>query len=184
MHRLLQAVHVQAPHIQQKRQRFCNFSRIEELRRYAQLPALESDWVRTALPSLKTIEERGRKSIVSSTLIHCDLAPDNVLIDEDRRPVFVDWGHAYLGNYLFDVASILLRIRSDGAWSEALDDLLAENMVNVRDHEVLTEMIVLATGLFLSQSVGEEEAPSKSLFDERMRYSMAGIRWLMERFDA
>lgn len=133
-------------------------------------------WLDAHRDQLATLERDGRARMNSTRLLHCDLAADNVLLQQSGQAVLVDWSHASLGDPAFDLAALCIRVRADSAVSPQFTRAVEE----LSERHSWVSMLVLATGMFLEVSRGERERPSGSLSAERARFSQAGVTLIQE----
>jgi aminoglycoside phosphotransferase (APT) family kinase protein len=175
---MLAPLEVVAPRITDRANRFTAFQRVGDQARLSRLPHPLQKWILANIERLRRLESDGCHLVSRNTVMHCDLAVDNLLFRADGTVCLIDWSHAHLGNQLYDLASLLIRVRADAAWSTQLESDLRAS-IHVQWSEWLP-MLVLATGSFLQESAGEIERPSRDLADERLRYAGAGVAWLTE----
>jgi aminoglycoside phosphotransferase len=182
LYEILREMKFEARILEQEQGRFRTFANSLELPRSEALGPDRVDWVERQRGTLVQLERFGREQMDARDLMHCDLAADNVLMRTRDRPMFVDWGHARLGNQAFDLASLLIRVRAENAWSPAMDRLVATSAL-VGSQMSWAAMLALATGMFLETSRGEADRPSETLSEQRATYSRAGIDLLKEVLD-
>jgi aminoglycoside phosphotransferase (APT) family kinase protein len=71
------------------------------------------DWSARHLDRLAELESRWTDAAAGTTLLHCDVRADNMLITEDGV-VFVDWPHACTGAPWFDVVTFAPSVAMQG----------------------------------------------------------------------
>jgi aminoglycoside phosphotransferase (APT) family kinase protein len=70
-------------------------------------------WAAERLDELAALEEGWAEGAAGSTLLHCDVRADNILLTPDRV-VFVDWPHACVGAAWFDLVAFLPSVAMQG----------------------------------------------------------------------
>jgi Ser/Thr protein kinase RdoA (MazF antagonist) len=70
-------------------------------------------WAAGQLGELAALEEGWAEGAAGSTLLHCDVRADNILLTPDRV-VFVDWPHACIGAAWIDLLAFLPSVAMQG----------------------------------------------------------------------
>jgi Phosphotransferase enzyme family len=66
-------------------------------------PARLDTWSARHLDRLAELESGWRDAVAGSTLLHCDVRSDNLLVTRDGDVAFVDWPHACVGAPIMDL---------------------------------------------------------------------------------
>jgi hypothetical protein len=117
-------------------------------------PAALDEWSGRNLERLAELESGWREAVQGSTLLHCDVRSDNLLVTRNGV-VFVDWPHACVGAPVFDLVAWAPSVVLEGG--PAPEDLLAlSESGSALDRDALA-ILVAAFGGFL---VGHSLRPS------------------------
>ena len=84
-----------------------------ELAAMSASPAALDEWSGRNLERLAELESGWRDAVQGSTLLHCDVRSDNLLVTRNGV-VFVDWPHACVGAPVFDLVAWAPSVRAGG----------------------------------------------------------------------
>ena len=136
-------------------------------------PADLDPWVAAHLDDLRAAADRGLASVATgSTLAHCDVRADNLLVRRDGSVVVVDWPYGCVGPRWLDTVLLTMNVLAHGG---AGDRLLAGI-----DPRAATDVIAGFTGDFLDRS----RHPSPGIRNVRAfqrAHADAVLPWLRER---
>lgn len=108
-------------------------------------------WARRHFDRLLALEEAWSPGAAGTTLVHCDIRADNLLVTPERVFV-VDWPHACRGAPWVDLLLMLPGVAMQGGprpW-EAFDD---HRVARGADPEAVTRMVCGLAGFFISRSL-------------------------------
>jgi aminoglycoside phosphotransferase (APT) family kinase protein len=133
-------------------------------------------WVAAHLDELRAAADRGLAAVATgSTLVHCDLRADNLLVRPDGSVVVVDWPYGCIGPAWLDTLLLAMNVLVYGGPG---DRLLAGI-----DPRVATDLIAGFTGDFLERSRHPSPGiPYVRAFQRAQADAM--LPWLRERFPA
>ena len=108
------------------------------------------DWSARHLDRLAELESRWTAAVAGTTLLHCDVRADNMLITENGV-VFVDWPHACTGAPWFDVVifapSVAMQGGPDPEWL-----LGRARSADGADPDAVTAVVTAVAGYFTWQA--------------------------------
>jgi Ser/Thr protein kinase RdoA (MazF antagonist) len=139
-------------------------------------PADLDPWVATHLDDLRAAADRGLAAVATgSTLVHCDLRADNLLVRPDGSVVVVDWPYGCIGPAWLDTLLLAMNVLVyDGPGDRILDGI---------DPGVATDLIAGFTGDFLERSrLPSPGIPYVRAFQRAQADAM--LPWLRQRFRA
>ena len=133
-------------------------------------------WVAAHLGDLCAAADRGLAAVATgSTLVHCDLRADNLLVRPDGSVVVVDWPYGCVGPAWLDTLLLAMNVLVYGGPGDRLLDGI--------DPRVAADLIAGFTGDFLERS----RHPSPGIRYVRAfqrAQADAMLPWLRERFAA
>jgi hypothetical protein len=108
-------------------------------------PADLHPWVVTHLDDLRAAADRGLAAVATgSTLVHCDVRADNLLVRPDGSVVVVDWPYGCVGPAWLDTLLLAMNVLVHGGPGDRL-------LYGI-DPRVATDLIAGFTGDFLDRS--------------------------------
>ena len=114
-----------------------------------------------------------------STLVHCDLRDDNMIIGADGKGWIVDWNFPALGKPFVDLVTLLMSARGDGHDVEAI--LAASPLTADEDKEAIDSLIA-DLALYYAIASGDPEPDGSPHLREHQRWSAVVVAdWLAER---
>ncbi|NEA43131.1 aminoglycoside phosphotransferase family protein [Streptomyces sp. SID11385] len=140
----------------------------------AGLPA----WARARLPALAEREAGWPDAVAGTTLLHCDLRADNLLLteDPDRPVVFVDWPHAATGAAWFDVVGMGPSVLMGAPGLRPLLD--AHLSARGADPAAVATALVGVAGLFLTSAARPAPPGLPTLRPFQRAQGEAALTWL------
>jgi aminoglycoside phosphotransferase (APT) family kinase protein len=117
-----------------------------ELAAMSEPPAALDEWSGRNLERLAELESGWRDAVQGSTLLHCDVRSDNLLVTK-KGIVFVDWPHACVGAPVFDLVAWAPSVALEGG--PAPEDLLALSESGADLDRDALAVLVAAFGGFL-----------------------------------
>ena len=127
------------------------FSGWAELAAMPAPPAALDEWSGRNLERLAELEAAWREAVHGSTLLHCDVRADNLLVTK-KGGVFVDWPHACVGTPVFDLVAWAPSVVLEGG--PAPEDLLAlSESGSVLDRDALAVLVAAFSGFLVRHSL-------------------------------
>ena len=117
-----------------------------EMAAMAQPPEGLDEWSGRHLSRLAELESGWPDAVAGSTLLHCDVRSDNLLVTR-TGVVFVDWPHACVGAPVFDLVAWAPSVELEGGPSP--EDLLALSAHGATTDPDVVAPLVAAFGGFL-----------------------------------
>jgi Ser/Thr protein kinase RdoA (MazF antagonist) len=112
-------------------------------------PDLDS-WAVANVPVLHAAAARGLATLShGSTLAHCDIRADNLLVRRDGRPVFVDWPRGCIAPDWLDRVLLAVNVLVNGG---AAGPAQAESVLTGIDPGAATDVVAGLTGYFVDRS--------------------------------
>jgi hypothetical protein len=122
-----------------------------ELAAMTEPPAALDAWSGRNLERLAALESGWRDAVQGSTLLHCDVRSDNLLVSADAV-VFVDWPHACVGTPIFDLVAWAPSVALEGG--PAPEDLLAlSQSCSAFDRDALAALVAAFGGFLVGHSL-------------------------------
>jgi len=122
-----------------------------ELAAMSEPPAVLDEWSGRNLERLAELESGWRDAVQGSTLLHCDIRSDNLLVTRNGI-VFVDWPHACVGTPVFDLVAWAPSVALEGG--PAPEDLLAlSESGSVLDRDALAALVAAFGGFLVRHSL-------------------------------
>jgi Ser/Thr protein kinase RdoA (MazF antagonist) len=108
-------------------------------------PADLDPWIAAHLDGLQAAADRGLAAVATgSTLVHCDVRADNLLVRPDGSVVVVDWPYGCVGPEWLDTVLLAMNVLVHGGPGDRLLDGI--------DPQVAADLIAGFTGDFLERS--------------------------------
>jgi hypothetical protein len=117
-----------------------------DLAAMVQPPAGLDDWTGRHLSRLAELESGWPDALAGSTLLHCDVRSDNLLVTA-AGVVFVDWPHACVGAPVFDLVAWAPSVELEGG--PPPEELLALSVTGASSDRDAVAPLVAAFGGFL-----------------------------------
>lgn len=79
------------------------------------------------------------KEVFSRGFCHHDYAHHNILVDDNRELIIIDFDYCILDSHLHDLSSLLIRSMKDGKWEDKKADLILnayEKKIGVENYEI------------------------------------------------
>ena len=122
-----------------------------ELAASAEPPEGLDEWSSRHLSRLAELESGWPDAIAGSTLLHCDVRSDNMLVTR-AGVVFVDWPHACVGAPVFDLVAWAPSVELEGG--PLPEDLLALSSSGSEvDHDVVVPLVAAFSGFLVGHSL-------------------------------
>ena len=125
---------------------------------WAELAALDrppeglSAWSARHLDRLAGLESGWRDAVAGSTLLHCDVRSDNLLVTDGGGVVFVDWPHACVGVPVLDLVAWAPSVALEGGPApEGLLGLSAHG--SAADPGVVAVLVAAFAGFLVAHSL-------------------------------
>jgi aminoglycoside phosphotransferase (APT) family kinase protein len=134
---------------------------------------------RDRLPELVRLEGRLPGYAESTSLIHCDLRLDNVLIDAAGDAWICDWNWVCYGPGWFDVAGLLVTAYASGLDADAL--FAAHPAAATAPPDGLDATLAALSGYWLSRAAGDPSSASPHLRPHQQWSGEMALAWLAER---
>ena len=113
-----------------------------------------------------------------STLLNLDVRADNVVLDPDGRPWFVDWPWACRGPAAVDVVVLLVDAAVAGHDPE---EWLARSSAAGADPELITDILAVLTGVWALGATRAEPPGTRGIRAFQRAHLTAGANWLRQR---
>lgn len=114
-----------------------------------------------------------------STLVHCDLRDDNVIIGADGKGWIVDWNFPVLGKPFVDLVTLLMSARGDG---HDVDAILAASPLTTADDKEAIDSLLADLALYYAIAAGGPQPDGSPHLREHQRWSGIVVAdWLAER---
>jgi hypothetical protein len=122
-----------------------------EMAAMAQPPAGLDEWSSRNLSRLAELESGWPNALAGSTLLHCDVRSDNLLVT-GAGVVFVDWPHACVGAPVFDLVAWAPSVQLEGG--PAPEELLALSATgSAVDREAVAPLVAAFGGFLVGHSL-------------------------------
>jgi Phosphotransferase enzyme family len=105
------------------------------------------EWTRRHVEFLADLEAEWEAAAVGTSLLHCDVRADNLLVRPDGTIVFVDWPHASVGAAWIDKLFFMPSIGLHGGPSPIEVENQLEPFVDA-DPDAINRVLVAMTGYF------------------------------------
>jgi phosphotransferase family enzyme len=136
-------------------------------------------WAGRSLTRLAELEASWEQAAYGSSLVHCDLRSDNLLLTDDRVYV-VDWPSACIAQPWFDLVCMLPSIQLDGGPSPEV--ICAEHpLTQAADPDAVTAVAAALTGYFVHSSRQSPPPGLPTLRAFQRAQGDIGLAWLRKR---
>jgi aminoglycoside phosphotransferase (APT) family kinase protein len=142
-------------------------------------PAGLDDWSMRHLASLIALEALASQAVAGSTLLHCDLRADNLLVTDDRV-IIVDWPHARIGAPWLDIAFFVPSVVMQGG-PPAAEVFAHHPASHDADPDAVNAAIAAIAGFFTRQSLQPPPPGLPTLRPFQAAQGAVARRWLAER---
>lgn len=149
---------------------------------WAELAALSphpeglDEWSRRNLSRLAELESGWPDAVAGSTLLHCDVRSDNLLVT-GSAVVFVDWPHASVGTPLVDLVAWAPSVTLEGG--PAPEGLLAvSESASAVDHRVLAVLVAAFSGFLVGHSLRPRPPGLPTLRSFQAAQGEVAVAWL------
>ena len=147
-----------------------------ELAAMAKPPDGLDEWSGCNLDRLATLESGWQDAVAGTTLLHCDLRADNMLVTDDGV-VFVDWPHACVGAAAFDLVAWAPSVVLEGG--PAPEDLLAlYGGAPAADRDVLAVLVAAFSGFLVEHSLRPSPPGLPTLRAFQAAQGAVALSWL------
>jgi aminoglycoside phosphotransferase (APT) family kinase protein len=133
-------------------------------------------WAAERLDELAALEARWAQGAAGSTLLHCDLRADNILLAPDRV-VFVDWPHACVGAAWIDLLAFVPSVAMQGGphpW-EIFDE---HPLGRVAPAEQVVPVVAALAGFFVDRSIQTPPPGLPTLREFQRAQGVEALAWL------
>jgi Ser/Thr protein kinase RdoA (MazF antagonist) len=137
-----------------------------------------SPWAAEHLGRLCHLEGRGVSAAEGVSLVHFDLHPRNILMNDDRV-LAVDWAFARLGNPLVDLVTLLSSVAADGADPDP--HAVAHPLAADADPGVLDALIAAHAGFCITASLQPAAPRRQPILDVKRALGLGALAWLEGR---
>ena len=142
-------------------------------------PAGLDAWAAQRLTELAQLESGWSEADVGTTLLHCDVRADNMLVT-DRGVVFVDWPHACVGAAEFDLLAWAPSVALEGGPSP--EELLAMSpRARAADPDAVTVLVAALSGFFVSHSLRPPPPGIPTIRAFQAAQGAVALSWLRHR---
>ncbi len=147
-----------------------------DLAAMARPPAGLDEWSGRNLSRLAELESGWPDALAGSTLLHCDVRSDNLLVTEGGV-VFVDWPHACVGAPLLDLVTWAPSVELEGG--PVPEELLALYRPTVTfDRDVVAVLVSAFGGFLVSHSLHEPPPGLPTLRAFQAAQGAVAVSWL------
>jgi hypothetical protein len=139
-------------------------------------PAGLDEWSRQSLDRLAELESGWPAAVEGSTLLHCDVRSDNLLVTSSGV-VFVDWPHACVGTPAFDLVAWAPSVVLEGG--PAPEDLLSLSASgSTVDAAVLAVLVAAFSGFLVEHSLRPSPPGLPTLRPFQAAQGAVALAWL------
>jgi hypothetical protein len=147
-----------------------------ELAAMARPPEGLDEWSGRNLGRLAELESGWRDAVAGSTLLHCDVRSDNLLV-RASDVVFVDWPHACVGAPVFDLVAWAPSVLLEGG--PAPEDLLAlHGPASAVDRDVVAVLAAAFSGFLVRHSLQPSPPGLPTLRAFQAAQGVVALDWL------
>jgi hypothetical protein len=149
---------------------------------WAELAALDDPpeglhgWSGRNLDRLAELESGWRAAVTGSTLLHCDVRSDNLLVTKSAV-VFVDWPHACVGAPVFDLVAWAPSVTLEGGPAPEQLFALSEPASGV-DRDVLAVLVAGFSGFLVCHSLRPPPPGLPTLRSFQAAQGEVAVAWL------
>lgn len=133
-------------------------------------------WAAERLDELAALEAGWADAAAGSTLLHCDIRADNILLAPDRV-VFVDWPHACVGAAWVDLVALLPSVAMQGGpppWEVFEAHPLGRDVPPER----LLPVVAALAGFFVERSIQSPPPGLPTLREFQRAQGIEALAWL------
>jgi hypothetical protein len=147
-----------------------------DLAAMADLPVALDEWSGRNLSRLAELESGWPNALGGSTLLHCDVRSDNLLVTRGGV-VFVDWPHACVGAPVFDLVAWAPSVALEGG--PGPEELLAlSGPASAVDRDVLVVLVAAFGGFLVRHSLQPPPPGLPTLRDFQAAQGAVALAWL------
>lgn len=137
-------------------------------------------WAAANLDLLASLESGWAEASAGSTMIHCDLRPDNLLIDGAGKVWLCDWNWPCLAAPWLDLVMLLAGVHASGLDADAL--LASHPVGSVAPADSVNAVLAAFGGMFVARSSEPPPAFASTWLRPHQRfYGEATLGWLRSR---
>jgi hypothetical protein len=152
-----------------------------ELAALGRAPEALDGWCSQNLDRLAQLESGWPAAVAGSTLLHCDVRSDNLLVT-NNGVVFVDWPHACVGAPVFDLVAWAPSVTLEGGPSP--EDLLALSAsVPTVDSAALAVLVAAFSGFVVEHSLRPAPPGLPTLRSFQAAQGEVALAWLRRLTD-
>jgi Ser/Thr protein kinase RdoA (MazF antagonist) len=134
-------------------------------------------WTTHNLDRLAELESAWPDAVAGSTLLHCDVRSDNLLVTASGDVVFVDWPHACVGAAVFDLVAWAPSVRLEGG--PPPEEMLALSpAAAVVDPDVLAVLVAAFSGFLVCHSLQPPPPGLPTLRSFQAAQGEVALHWL------
>ncbi len=147
-----------------------------ELAAMARPPEGLDEWSEKNLGRLAELESDWPDAVAGSTLLHCDVRSDNLLVTE-RGVVFVDWPHACVGAPIFDLVAWAPSVVLEGG-PEPEELLALHGPASAVDRDVVAVLAAAFSGFLVGHSLQPPPPGLPTLRSFQEEQGAVALAWL------
>jgi aminoglycoside phosphotransferase (APT) family kinase protein len=133
-------------------------------------------WAAEHLDELAALEASWAQGAAGSTLLHCDVRADNILLTPDRV-VFVDWPHACIGAAWIDLLAFLPSVAMQGGPSP-WEVFEAHPLGRDAARKQVVPVVAALAGFFVERSLQPPPAGLPTLREFQSAQGIETLAWL------
>jgi hypothetical protein len=137
-------------------------------------------WAARHLGHLTTLEQQAGLVLGGATLLHGDLYPFNVMLDQHHL-WFVDWPHAWIGAPYRDVLTLLSTASLRGIDPRPIAD--THPLTRRLDADEINTFLAVHSGFLIRLAATAEPAADPAMVDTALQLGRASLPWLKHRLD-
>jgi hypothetical protein len=134
------------------------------------------EWSRRNLGRLVELESGWPDAVAGSTLLHCDVRSDNLLVTE-CGVVFVDWPHACVGAPIFDLVAWAPSVVLEGG-PEPEELLALHGPASAVDRDVVAVLAAAFSGFLVRHSLQPPPPGLPTLRSFQAAQGTVALAWL------
>ncbi|MBM7789272.1 phosphotransferase family protein [Tenggerimyces flavus] len=131
------------------------------------------------IADLAVLEAAALDAIAGTSVIHCDLRDDNVIVGDDGKVWVCDWNWPSRGAPWVDLLTLLLSAAGDGYDADAL--FAAHPLGADVDPDAVDAVLAALCGYFVRSARSGPDAASPHLRNHQSWYAEATMSWLARR---
>jgi aminoglycoside phosphotransferase (APT) family kinase protein len=140
------------------------------------LQRADDEWAASHLAKLRELESRWPAAAEGTSLLHCDVRADNILLTSERV-VFVDWPHACVGAAWVDLVFFLPSVAMQGGphpWAVFESHPLGRDV----PPELLQPVLAALAGFFVQRSTFPSPPGLPTLREFQRAQGVEALAWL------